>query len=242
MHHDLIQICETWKETKMFQNQVSMTQTNLKKTFSRERSISISYSGGKDSLVLTHLAAQINAQVFVWHWDYGIFMPRLFEQEILTNLNIIAPNARKIIDKRLSKETSSQIGYRAFFQAIHAYTKEHKISLILIGLRKEESKTRKARLHFTSSEQFNRTTKNMFPLAEWKWQDIWTYIYIHNLPYPQVYDLYGPLIGWQQARFVTFFDPEFDHLGNRNLDRFLLFNLEHDNVKNVIISDGGLTD
>ena len=51
---------------------------------------------------------------------------------------------------------------------------------------------------------------------------MWAYIVSHNLKYCSHYDLYAPVIGWDQTRFATFFDPEFEHIGASNVDGVLL--------------------
>lgn len=55
-----------------------------------------------------------------------------------------------------------------------------------------------------------------------KARDIWAYIVTNNLPYCSHYDRYGALLGIEQVRMSTFFDPEFDKFGAGNLDGILM--------------------
>ena len=42
----------------------------------------VSCSGGKDSLVLTHLCLKVDPNIIVFHWDHGSYlMPREVEKE-----------------------------------------------------------------------------------------------------------------------------------------------------------------
>ena len=61
-----------------------------------------------------------------------------------------------------------------------------------------------------------------YPLANLTARDIWAYIVSNNLPYCSHYDRYGALLGIEQVRMSTFFDPEFDMLGASNIDGLLM--------------------
>lgn len=222
MNLDLMVITDAWKDTIDYKKKVKATIRDVKRSIKKPRNTSISYSGGKDSLVMVHLITTIFPEINIWHWDYGIFMPRKFEIQVLKNLKSIAPEVNLMIDKRISKEKSSKIGYKAFYTAIKNNIKNLDLEMNVVGLRKEESTARSARLSKGKFEQYVKTT-TYFPLSDWRWQDVWAYIYEHDIPYPSIYDLYGPLYGWNKVRFVTFFDPEFNFLGNDNIDKFFLY-------------------
>lgn len=60
----------------------------------------------------------------MWHWDYGIYIPRLIEkevQEILTNYFNLKLGKTLFIDKRYSKNKNSSVGYKAFFSFTKTY-------------------------------------------------------------------------------------------------------------------------
>jgi len=230
MHLDLQIICDGWKETSHFRKLVKATQQSICHAISDPAHTSISFSGGKDSLVLLHLITSIYPTINVWHWDYGIFMPREFENAIMANLKQLAPAVNLIYDKRYSKNPHSASGYQGFYGAINKYTTKKQISLTIIGLRKEESCARKSRLTRGKFEKYSKNNTLFFPLADWTWRDIWSYLYIHQISYPEIYDLYGPLLGWEKVRFVTFFDPEFEFLGGPNLDKFFLYEMRNQYV------------
>ena len=194
-------------ENDSYEDKVKQTRNDLRKLFTNFEKPSISVSGGKDSLVMLDLCLKEKKDTLVWHWDYGVYMPRFFEQEILdilTNFFELGSD-QLIIDRRYSSRESSIIGYKAFFSAIRNHIADYNIDLCLIGLRKEESRTRERRAK--QLLEFDRFLKihNAFPLKDWTWLDIWGYIVTNNIPYPSSYDIMSKTHGWKRSRFVTFF-------------------------------------
>lgn len=168
----------------------------------------VSYSGGKDSTVLTHLCLQANHGRIVWHWDYGDYLiPRPIEEEVLDNLYLLGAK-RIIYDKRIGDDarTNHGYGYKQFFSTIKKNMRIYGLQGGIVGVRREESTTRKNK--YTSHFQEN----TYYPLLNWTWEDIWGYICSNHLPYAKVYDYYSEVKGWDKSRFVTFFDGEFEQL------------------------------
>jgi len=214
---------KAWNKTEIYQDHLKSTQAEIKALLSQYESISIAVSGGKDSLVLLDLILTLNPNVWVWHWDYGIFMIRKFEEEILTIFqNYFHLSERLIVDKRTSQNLESNVGYRSFFAAITNHLKTHNIQSNFIGLRQEESCRRKNRA--SQLLEPSNPCPNAFPLRKWTWKDIWSYLIVKQIPYPSAYDTRGPILGWDKVRFVTFFDPEFAHLGSIEQDKFFFYN------------------
>lgn len=171
-----------------------------------ENNCYISYSGGKDSTVLTHLALTLNKDIPVWHWDYGDdLMPRPFEEEAIANLKSLGA-VNIIIHKRKGSGNDTSSGYKQFFGQVAMNKKEYGWDMGLIGVRREESNTRKNKYRSYFQEG------NCYPLLDWTSNDVWAYIVSNGLDYHSVYDYYGEVLGWDRARFVTFFDQEFEQL------------------------------
>lgn len=175
----------------------------------------VSFSGGKDSTVLTHLALRVCNDVCVWHWDYGDdLMPRQIEQEVITNLKELGA-INIIVNKRKGSGADTSSGYKQFFKQIQLNKKSYGWDMGLIGIRRSESITRKNKyVNYFQDE-------DCYPLLDWTFEDVWAYIVSNNLPYPSVYDIYSSVVGYDNSRFVTFFDREFETLSG-GLDSILM--------------------
>jgi phosphoadenosine phosphosulfate reductase len=179
----------------------------------------VAFSGGKDSTVLLHLALQVDPELRVFHWDHGSqLMPREFEEEIIANARQIG--AKNLVVKgsslleRSDARSNFRVWYLVFWNTLHMTRRAEAWDFQFVGLRKEESCKR--RVTIAEHKQWGE----VYPLADWSWRDVWAYIVSKNLPYPKVYDVYGPVLGWDQARLVTFFDQEFEKFGSLYLDGF----------------------
>ena len=166
----------------------------------------VSYSGGKDSTVLTHMALNHNSDANIWHWDYGEeLMPRDYEREAIANLKQMG--AKNItINKRIGSKHDTKSGYKQFFTQIQENKKKYSWDIALVGVRQDESNRRK-----------HKYTKYFmegccYPLRKLSSNDIWAYIISNELAYHSTYDLQGEYMGWDEVRFVTFNDPEFEQL------------------------------
>lgn len=210
-----------WAKTSGYRNLVTKTRANIYDATRKYRCY-VAFSGGKDSTVLLHLALQSQPEIPVFHWDYGMFMPREVEVEIQDNMAKLG--AKNVyIEKRVSERKACKFGYQGFFMAVHKFIHDFNLEMALIGLRAEESLKRRRK---------TRTPPRCecYPLSGWGWRDVWAYIVSNNLPYPRLYDVYGPLLGYDRARFVTFFDEEFAHLGSTGLDGYFFPQFRNSNT------------
>lgn len=191
--------------TMEYKNKVNKSLYIIQKAF-RENNCYVSYSGGKDSTVLTHLALTLDENVPIWHWDYGDdLMPRPIEKEAIDNLKSLGA-VNIIINKRKGSGNNTCSGYNQFFGQIAKNKKEYGWDMGLIGVRRDESVARKNKYvqYFQDGD--------CYPLLNWTSNDVWAYIVSNDLSYHSCYDYYGEVLGWDRARFVTFFDQEFERL------------------------------
>jgi 3'-phosphoadenosine 5'-phosphosulfate sulfotransferase (PAPS reductase)/FAD synthetase len=206
-----------WSHRPEFKGKVEAAAVQIKSFIEKDKCV-VAYSGGKDSIVLLHLALQVDPSIDVFHWDHGShLMPREVQAEILAN-------AQQLGAKNLYVETSEAVEradmrenwrgwYAVFWGSLDRVKREHGWQTQFVGLRSEEGCKRSAKIR-------KPTKGEVYPLADWSYLDIWSYIISNNLPYPKLYDVYGPLLGYDKARFVTFFDMEFEKFGSVYLDSF----------------------
>lgn len=67
----------------------------------------------------------------------------------------------------------------------------------LSGLRREQSPTR-AHVQFINKDHKFSSIK-ICPLIHWKWEDVWNYITLHQLPYNELHDKGYPSIGCEHC-------------------------------------------
>lgn len=208
-----------WSRTKEYKAKVVASLEDIRHSVASSRCV-VAYSGGKDSTAMTHLVLQVEPDVTVFHWDHGSWLiPRDIEAEIVQNAGLlgvtdfIAMSSRSL--EKPEARTNWRIWYAVFWSTLARLRKEHGWEKNFVGLRREEGCKRRAKI------DKHNVMWEVYPIADWSWLDVWAYIVSNDLPYPRVYDLYAPLLGWDKARFVTFFDMEFEKFGAPYLDGFL---------------------
>lgn len=153
----------------------------------------VSFSAGKDSVVVAHACHAIRPGIPILmcdpgvpvHWlanereqwlDYAkrnAWNLRLFPWEKFSN--------SAAIEKYNAHPTSV---HNSMFRDIAAYAQKQGLKRRVMGLRRDESHAR----------AFVRAaTKNtLCPIASWTVNDVWCYIIRHDLPWLSIYDHLGP--------------------------------------------------
>lgn len=205
-----------WSLTPQYRARVEQTKHEIHQSFPKYKRPYVAYSGGKDSVVTTHLCLQ-EKNVELFHWNYQKhLMP--FEDEIIQN-------AYKFGEVDLTVRTSKKYGSEksarhehimgAMFMHLSQLIKEKGWDLAILGLRKEEGVKRRHRCNAENLKFMKEYGITMYyPVRDWGWMDIWAYIVSNNLPYPRIYDSLAQFRGYDRVRFTTFFDDEFERFGN----------------------------
>lgn len=214
-----------WAKTDLFRDKIESALAIIRR-YSKEKAY-VAVSGGKDSLALLHLAYRVK-KFDVFHWDHGPFlMPREIEKDILSCIFSIAKKENIIVlsSPKLSVESARwdyRVWYRSFFGNLKKFVKERGYRVAFLGLRGEESTKRRKRAKQIIEKDNSTNVKLVYPIWNWKWIDVWAYIFSNNIRFPKVYYKLALLYGWDKARLVTFFDKEFEHLGSLDVSKFIL--------------------
>lgn len=194
-----------------FKDLVGRTKKEIANTLEQFEKPSISFSGGKDSLVLLHLIQQEMGltNIDVVFFDSGAELPdtldfiEKIEKEFGLNFLIVdaSPDLMTIAKENgaWGYSGSEWVGYEKYkaedikkiliqMPALTAI-KHLNTDVQIVGLRAEESEARKNLLK-KGQLQFHKHTNcySMYPLARWTGSDICAYIADRNLPYHPLYD------------------------------------------------------
>ena len=222
----LAEVCRIHAKRDEYKQRVEEAIQIAKKHYIKGKTY-VSCSGGKDSLALLHLVAtNIDSDVYVFHWDHGKWlMPRWIEQDILSCIYSVAKN---VVVKSYSFGNMSPLSridyrrwYREFFATVDRLSSEMGFEVCFLGLRAEESHVRRKRV--AKEYETRRNVKLVYPLRNWTWLDVWTYLVTNNIRYPRIYDIYAKLLGYDKVRLVTFFDKEFEGIGTLYIDNVILW-------------------
>ena len=217
-----------WAHSEEFQTKLEEAKREIRTALAQAKKPYVAFSGGKDSTCVLHLVLQETPDVMVFHWDYGrYFFPRWLEAEVIENAKKIGAKVLRVESSpiyEIKKREVLNVWGRIFLGKVAPQLKGEGFDLVFVGLRAEESGRRKRRIHARRSLT---AIPECYPIASWSWRDVWAYIWSRNLPYPSIYDLYAPVVGWENARLVTFFDHQFDFLGAPQVDGVLLWQFRH---------------
>ena len=221
---------ERWRETFLtfskleeHRKRVETAKAIIQKALQVCKKPYVAFSGGKDSLCVLHLVSSIQKDVFVVHWDYGrYFIPRDLHEEILEIARSFSSNVMVFTSDRYEKEKRDayNIWGKEFFEKVVPKLTEEGFDCVFLGLRKEESSSRRIRI---KNNIYLTPMKEFYPIAHWTWLDVWAYIVSNNIRYLSIYDRYAEVLGYNKARFVTFFDQQFDKYGSGNVDGVLMW-------------------
>lgn len=193
-----------WAELPEFHERIEKAKEQLCEVV-RQRHPILLYSGGKDSLVLLHMAMQINPEMPIYHFNEGFDgekgtwrFPPAVEAEAVQNARIAG--AKNLYVRGGGGRGPSA---RRFFGNLYEVMRATHTDVEMMGLRQAESIGRKRRISDFILHEGRRWISA--PLKELRTEDIWAYILSNNLKYASNYDRYGPLVGWTKARFTSMF-------------------------------------
>lgn len=221
---------ELHAQTDDYADRITTAKAHIETVFSRYEDPYLSISGGKDSTVLYHLtvAACGYEDVDVFHFDWGLRnVPGTTEHvESLVETyggRLITRTSEKVNDPETFANDEHH-GMSGIMGWVSQFREERGWDAALLGIRAEESGTRKAKYTGTPPSHHDGTQPTVAPIHHLTTADVWAYIVDHDLPYHDIYDEQGKLfdgIDSRENRLVTVYDHEFDSLGSEAISQFL---------------------
>lgn len=198
-------------KTLSYKRKIEKAMDTLKTALNSSKNAALSFSGGKDSVVLLDLAVKAGFSGTIVFFKYGICTDIETPSENIELLKYYADKHQlkyKILEclgetdcweqcGRFTLYPQSENEKRIFYQTNHDFAKksaqfeeENNIDLSIIGMRKDESKRRKIVLNRNGAIYKTQSRKSVTccPLLNFSNDDIWTYIFSNNLKYLSIYD------------------------------------------------------
>ncbi len=158
---------------------------------SPKENIMIAWTGGKDSTVLLHLVREVfdnQIPVKVFFNDSGYEFPEVkkFIKEIsrLWSLSLISFKHSSEFMKKINKKPKSLLFREAKIDSIKRAIKKYQTQVFLVGIRKDEHKSRSNEEYRSNREDHIR----IHPILDFTERDIWEYIRKYKVPYVSLYD------------------------------------------------------
>lgn len=194
---------------KEYKKRILEAQNNVKEILNSAYNPILEYSGGKDSIVLTHLVMQEDNKipVFNHHPGYGKFSKQIYRtqkthKEIIKIAKIIGVKDLTVTNTPFCTPDPHDYLIQDYFYELFKVMKTKGCNLELLGIRGEESVTRKHRVKGPLIRKENHRTV-AFPVRYLSWMDIWAYIVENNLKYPSEYDIRAKIVGYDKVRFTS---------------------------------------
>lgn len=159
----------------------------------------LSFSGGKDSLIMLHMVLEQKPDIPVVYWDADASFPDtdIFLDKISSewNIDLIRFKTRPILEVfREYGIDHPQIEAKTMIATVYDPIKkliaEYGFDGVFVGLRREESYGRKQLIKYRGPIFYSKYQNviECLPVAYFSVQDVWAYITANKLPYNPVYD------------------------------------------------------
>ena len=161
----------------------------------KDYTINASFSGGKDSSVSTLLANKVIDELEVIFIDTGLefkdtinFVKKFAKKY---DLNLVVLKGKNFWEY-LEKEGIPTKDYRwcnsvCKLEPLKEYLKKYKRVYTIDGSRRYESFTRE-KLGYERKSGFINNQINVFPILDWRGTDVWSWIYLNDVIYNELYD------------------------------------------------------
>lgn len=219
-------------DTGGYKKRIEKARDWIHTIFERYGNPCLNYSGGKDSLVLLNLIAEVGYEPDIYHFDNGLLEVPGNSDFVEKSVERIAPAAELIVKTSEAANSDKMVleeghGYAGFWGWYSTLQEEHGWDARLLGIRAEESGEREHRFDSSGRNPPVNTDEEYVvaaPIHHLTTRDVWSYIVDHRLEYHEIYDRQGQLYGSIEAggnRLALLYDSEFDSLGARTVSQFV---------------------
>ena len=164
--------------------------------------LAVSFSGGKDSLVVLDIAQRAGIKKAVFcnttiEFDETIEYTRKISNYFTLKMDFVEP--QKSFFEMVEKIGVPSRRFRwccdiLKFAPLANYANDKHIKGFVTGLRRQESKRRK--FYTENDKNPLMTTRQINPIIDWSTQDVWSYIRTYNLPYNPLYEKINRIGCW----------------------------------------------
>lgn len=151
----------------------------------------LAFSGGKDSIVCHQLCIESGVR-FVGHFNQAMEPPEVIHFIRKHYPNVIIHRPKPTMWELIAKNRWPPTQNMKY--CCGAMKERHGEGLVITGVRKEESNSRKNRRQIEVCRN-NIGKRFLHPILEWSVEDVWACIKDRGLPYPSLYDEGRPRIG-----------------------------------------------
>jgi phosphoadenosine phosphosulfate reductase len=164
--------------------------------------IAIASSFGAEDVVLIHIAAQVRPDFRVFTLDTDFLFPETYAliDDIERRYHIQVERTKpRLTPEEQAREFGAALWSREPDQCcnirkVEPLTKKlGELDAWVTGIRRDQAPTRANARKLDWDAKFGLVKIN--PLADWKWEQVWDYIRLHNVPYNPLHDQNYPSIG-----------------------------------------------
>lgn len=194
-----------------YQNRIKKAEQILSAEIQKAKRPALSFSAGKDSVVLLDLAVKAGFKGDLVFFKYGICTDVETPQENITLLQYYAEKHGlnyhilnclgeadcwemcgrfTLFPETKEEEKAFRVTNMDFQKQYGLFEKENETDLSIIGMRKKESERRRLLLLHRGEVYQTKSRKSITccPIASLTNEDIWAYIFSNGLPYLPIYD------------------------------------------------------
>lgn len=163
----------------------------------RELPVTVSFSGGKDSLVVLDLTRKVVKKFGVFHIDTGLEFPEtsrfVSEFAARNGIDIKVEHAGKVFNENFPFFGPPAKDFRWCCKVcklgpITNIISRYKNGVITIDGKRRYESFQRGSINTVERNPFVPGQMSVYPIKDWRAIEVWLYIYMERLPYNELYD------------------------------------------------------